>query len=318
MVTYQFIIMKKTVITFLVLGSSLVSHAVERTPDVAEKISPPTVEWKAKITKLSPTKPRVAPKAPRKILVCSLATGFCHKVIPHVKEVMNALSATGAFEVVHSNDVNRFSAESLKEFDAVVLNNTCSKRPHRNLIFDALATQKDLSEKQRMERANVLEKSLIDFVASGKGIMAVHGGIVFLNNSDDFGNMIGGSFVKHPKLQRITLSAVDPKHPLVEAFKGEDFNHTDEPYLFYKAYDDKKFRPLLEMDVSKLDAKAQKAMKGGKRYVSWIKKHGKGRVFYVSPSHQPESYESSRMLQYYLDGLQYVLGDLEVDDSVMK
>ena len=109
--------------------------------------------------------------------------------------------------------------ESLKEFDAVVLNNTCSKRPHRNLIFDSLVNQKDLTEKQRMARANILEKSLIDFVASGKGLMAIHGGVVFLNNSEDFGNMLGGSFVKHPKLQRITLSAVDPKHPLVQAFQ---------------------------------------------------------------------------------------------------
>ena len=67
------------------------------------------------------------------------------------------------------------------------------------------------------------------------------------------------------------------------------------------------------MDVSKLDAKAQKEMKGDRRYVSWIKKHGQGRVFYVSPSHQPESYESGRMLQYYLDGIQYAMGDLKGD-----
>ena len=69
------------------------------------------------------------------------------------------------------------------------------------------------------------------------------------------------------------------------------------------------------MAVAALDERAREVMKGGPRYVSWIKTHGKGRVFYVSPSHQPESYESSRMLQYYLDGIQYALGDLKCDDS---
>lgn len=61
--------------------------------------------------------------------MCSLATGFCHKVIPHVKVVIDQLASTGAFEVVHTDDVNLFDADSLKKFDAVILNNTCSKRP---------------------------------------------------------------------------------------------------------------------------------------------------------------------------------------------
>ena len=56
-------------------------------------------------------------------------------------------------------------------------------------------------------------------------------------------------------------------------------------------------------------------MNGDRRYVSWIKSHGKGRVFYCSPSHRPETYERQSMLQYYLDGIQYALGDLACDDS---
>jgi len=309
---------KYSLITLTLLCSAQLALAVEKTPAPAAKIIPPTAEWKAKVTSLAPVKPRVKPKAPRKILMCSLATGYCHKVIPHVKEVINTLAATGAFEVTHSNDVNLFSAESLKQFDAVILNNTCTKNPTRNLFIDALAKQDGLSDEQKLARAGALEKSLIQFVADGKGLMAVHGAVVFLNNSEDFGNVLGASFRTHPKSQWVTLNTVEPSHPLVKAFKGEAFVHFDEPYYFNKAYAHKDFRPLLEMDVSKLDDKARETMKGDRRYVSWIKKHGKGRVFYVSPSHQPESYQSGRMLQYYLDGIQYVLGDLECDDAVKK
>ena len=45
--------------------------------------------WQAKIAALAPASPRVKPAKPRKVLVCSLATGYCHEVIPHVKVVMD-------------------------------------------------------------------------------------------------------------------------------------------------------------------------------------------------------------------------------------
>jgi hypothetical protein len=37
-------------------------------------------------------------------------------------------------------------------------------------------------------------------------------------------------------------------------------------------------------------------------------------VFYVSPSHNAQSFEDKRLLKFFLDGAQYVLGDLECDD----
>lgn len=306
---------KISVLAPLLLCTGLAALAIETAPKAANKIVPPTPEWNAKIRSLAPAKPRVAPKAPRKILVFSLATGYCHAVIPHVQSVMDVLSGTGAFEVTHSVDIAVFTPESLAKFDAVILNNTCSKGPGRNMFLDVLAKRKDLSEAQRSEQAAALEKSLVDFVAGGKGLVGVHGGVTFLNNSEAFGGMLGGTFQMHPKRQDITITPVDPKHPLVAAFKGEAFKHNDEPYLFKTPYGDKNFRPLLEMDVDALEPKAKTQMGGDRRYVAWIKKHGKGRVLYVSPSHQPESYESARMLQFYLDGIQYVLGDIACDDS---
>ncbi len=245
----------------------------------------------------------------------SLATGYCHEVIPHVKVVIDILAKTGAFEVTHSDDASMLQADKLAQFDAVILNNTCTKQPMRNWFLDVLAMDKTLSAAERMEKASSLEKALLDFVAQGKGVVAIHGGIVFLNESKDFSNMIGGSFVMHPKLEELTLNLVEPNHPLLKAFEGKPFTHLDEPYLFNKAYEDKNFRPLLEIDIESLEPNARERLKGDRRYVSWIKTFGKGRVFYCSPSHRPETYERQSMLQYYLDGIQYALGDLECDDS---
>jgi len=308
--------MKLATVVWILAGLTAIGE--ERTPVPAAKISGPDAAWIEQVAKLAPDKPRVKPKAPRKVLVFSLATGYCHEVIPHVKAVIDTLAKTGAFEVTHSIDISAFSKKSMRQFDAIVLNNTCTKGPGRNMFIDALASREDLSPEKRAAMAAEFEQDLKDFVASGKGLMLVHGAIVFLNASDEFSKMVGGSFVMHPKMQQITLTPVEPGHPLLAAFKGEAFIHHDEPYLFNKAYADKNFRPLLEMDVAKLDADAGKKLAGDRRFVSWIKPHGKGRVFYVSPSHQPESYLSGRMLQFYLDGMQYVLGDLKCDDSPVK
>ena len=53
------------------------------------------------------------------------------------------------------------------------------------------------------------------------------------------------------------------------------------------------------------------------RYISWIKPHGEGRVFYCSPSHNAQSFENPQLLQFMLNGIQYALGDLKCDDSVL-
>jgi type 1 glutamine amidotransferase len=144
--------------------------------------------------------------------------------------------------------------------------------------------------------------------------MLLHGAIVVQNNSRAFSEMTGGSFDYHPKQQRMHVKEVDRKHPLVKAFKGNGFTHVDEPYFFKNAYFEYNFRPLLYIEVDKLED-VRKAVDSNINYVSWIKRHGKGRVFYSSPSHNAQSLDNPELLQFYLDGMQYVVGDLKCDDS---
>lgn len=271
-----------------------------------------TDEWKAAITKLAPSKPTVVPTKQHKVLLFSLMTGFKHWVTPHTSEVVKIIGTkSGAYQIVESNDVRSFTAENLKQFDAVILNNTCSKGPGRNLFVDALG-------EDEKEEAAMLEKNLIDFVSSGKGLIALHGAIVTFNNSEEFGEVLGGAFDFHPRQQEVTATAVDPDHPLVRAFGGKPFVHIDEPYLFNRAYTKKNFRPLMVMDTKKLDCgKNDERVRSDVRYIAWIKKHGKGRVFYCSPSHNAQSFDA-RLMQFMLDGFQYALGDLKCDDSPMK
>jgi len=274
--------------------------------------------WVQKIRDIAPGKPEIQPVKTRKVLMFSRFTGYNHWVVPHTNEVIKVLGEkTGVFDVVISTDIFSFEKQNLKKYDAIILNNNCSKSPRRDLIMDALDEDTNFSEGQKKSKAAELEANLINYVKKGGGLMVVHGAIVMQNNSEPFSEMVGGSFDYHPPQQEVTLELADPDHALLKAFKGKSFVHVDEPYLFNKAYTKKNFRPLLYMDTSKLN-RNKKPFDEKIKYVSWIKKYGKGRVFYVSPSHNAQSFEDARLLKFFLDGIQYVLGDLNCDDSPVQ
>lgn len=307
--------------TLLLAAISAVAAFAEEIPYAKDKITPPTPEWRAKIKELAPAKPTVeAPK--RKLLVFSAITGYYHDVVLHVDCMMEALGEkSGAFDATITRDIESLSPEKLAGFDVLVLNNNCSKDPGRNLFLDVLKSDKKyagMTEAQRLEKAKALEQSVLDFVAKGKGVVVVHGAITIVNGSKEFTEMVGAGFDYHPANQKVWIRTVDPAHPLVAAFRGrEPFVHRDEPYLFNGAYEKLDFRPLLSMDAGKI--KGEKAgLDKMPRYVAWIKPYGRGRVFYCSPGHFPESYESATMLRFLLDGVQYAAGDLKCDDSTPK
>jgi uncharacterized protein len=273
-------------------------------------------KWIKKIRSKAPRKPSYAPDKKPRVLLFSLHTGYYHWVIPHTDEVIKAIAEkSGAFTVVHSKSILSFHKDSLKQYDAVILNNNCSKREKRDLLWDALGN--DIPEDDREKRAAEYEQNLLDFFSGGGGIVAIHGAIVMQNNSQAMSDMMGGSFDYHPPQQKIEVKLVDATHPLVKAFKGKSFLHIDEPYFFNKAYFNYNFRPLMYMEATKLHS-LKNEVKDTIKYVAWIKKYGKGKVFYSSPAHNAQSFEDGKLMKFYLDGIMYVTGNLECDDSPIK
>jgi type 1 glutamine amidotransferase len=319
----------------VLLGSlilSLCPVAAERIPKPGAVPAVPPADWVAKVRELAPGRPTAPPRAPRKVLVFDLYTGFHHNVIPYVNEVLRVLAEkSGAFELTVSGDIETFAPDRLKAFDGVILNNCCSVGGARDMFLDVLQGKiadprhrdlgkayAGLSDDQRKSKAAALEKSLVDHIAAGRGLVGIHGAIVMQNNSAAFSDMLGGSFDYHPRAQELTLYPVDAAHPLLKAFRGEPFIHTDEPYFFSNAYARKNFRPLLQMLASDIQGKQAGKPVDDVLYVSWIKPFGQGRVFYVSPGHFPDTYHSAAMLRFYLDGIQYALGDLPCDDTPLR
>ncbi|NLX98046.1 MAG: ThuA domain-containing protein [Rhodopirellula sp.] len=303
----------------LLLTAALIGAVqAERIPYAKDEISPPTPQWSAIIEANAPSTPTVE-AGRRKLLVFSLRTGYDHKVMPHVDRVVQILGQkSGAFETTVTTDIEALGRENLASYDVLVLNNNCSKGPRRHLLLDELQGNPkygEMTEAGRQAKADALEQSMLDFVHGGKGLVVIHGAPTMLNQSAKFTEMVGAAFDYHPPNQEVTVRTVDESHPLVAAFRGKGpFIHRDEPYCFNGPYSAMQFRPLLSMDVEGLKDPQGRAS-DIVRYVAWIKPYGKGRVFYCSPSHFPESYESATLLAFMLDGIQYAAGDLKCDDK---
>jgi type 1 glutamine amidotransferase len=274
-----------------------------------------TQSWLNKIESMVEGKKRLAPNKKINLLIFSLHTGYNHWTIPHTEEAIKIIALkTGDFNVEVSKDVSVFEKKNLSKYDVIVLNNNCSDRERRDMFWDVIKENKFLEEEQVFDKSKKLEKNLLKHIKRGNGLVVLHGGIVMQNNSLDFSEMLGGSFDFHPLQQDIEVKLFDPGHPLLKSFGGQGFTHYDEPYFFKNAYFDYNFRPLLYMNLDKIKMTRERP-KDMIKYISWIKRYGRGRVFYSSPSHNAQSMDNPKLVNFFLNGLYYAAGELTCDDS---
>ena len=101
------------------------------------------------------------------------------------------------------------------------------------------------------------------------------------------------------------------------AWHGQNFKMHDEFYELAEPYRRSDRRVLMSLDTSDPATAGVTPLhrKDNDFAVSWIKRYGNGRVFYCMFGHIGQPFQNSSVLQYYLDGIQYALGDLAVDDS---
>jgi hypothetical protein len=252
-----------------------------------------------RITEAAPARATVRPKRKRKLLVFNLCRGFRHKSIPWGAKMLEIIGRkSGAFEVVESKDPAVFEAESLRQFDAVCMNNTTRE------LFDKAGNQDEL------------KRNLLEFVRGGKGIVGIHAATDSFYKWPEYGEMMGGYFWGHPWRagDTVTIKLDEPDHPLNAAFGGRSFEVKEEIYQIKDPYSRENLRVLLSLDTEKTDMKKGGIKrKDGDFAVSWIRDYGKGRVFYCSLGHNNHIFWTPAILQHYLDGIQYAMGDLEAD-----
>lgn len=251
---------------------------------------PPSAEELARMRAAAPAQPPAKPTRPRRLLVYTDCRGFVHSAVPYGAAALRILGEqSGAFDAVESQDPEVFRPDSLRGFDAVCLENTTGE-----LFTDP-----------------ALKESLLAFVRAGGGLVGIHAATDCFYEWPEFGQLMGGYFAGHPWNEEVTLKAVEPDHPVTKMFGRQPFEVADEIYQFRDPYSRDHLRVLLVLDPQRTDMhKPGITRRDGDFAVSWVRNYGLGRVFYCSLGHRHEIFWNPTVLQHYLAGIQFALGDL--------
>lgn len=281
----------------LLLALSLAPLSPSLRAEPGHKFAPVTAGEKAAIDAALPKAAADKPVKARKLLVFYRTEGFVHDSIAVAREALRRLGeSSGAYSVVESEDMAVFTPESLAGFDAV-----------------AFVSTTQLAFKEPAQR-----KALLDFVASGKGVVGIHAATDNFPTWPEGQALIGGCFHGHPWTAGDTVAVKldEPEHPLDASFGKQGFLVKDEIYRMKAPYTRDRLRVLLSLDMSrKINERPKAGITGadGDYGISWIRTEGAGRVFYSSLGHNKDIYFTPQILGHFLDGIRYALGDLKAD-----
>ncbi len=259
---------------------------------------------RARVEAAIPAKATAVPLRPRRLLVFGLNVGYGngHPSIPTANTAFTLMGKrTGAFETVLSSDPAVFKRESLQRFDAVFLNNTVG-----NLFADP-----------------ELRRSLLAFVYGGGGLMGVHGTSVAFTRWQERGEedwpefavMLGmrGAFHR-ANTEQAFMRLEEPEHPVLACFGGQGFALQDEFFRPKGTYSRNRNRVLFGFDLERTGLKDEPrdgCYREDQDYaMAWVRQYGRGRIFYTAFGHHPAIFQNPKLLEFYLAGTQFVLGDL--------
>lgn len=211
------------------------------------------------------------------VLIFTKTTGFRHTSIPKgVETVQNLLNQAG-IRSVHSENSHLFQSDSLSAFDAVIF----------------LSTTGDILDENQ-------KQSFQEFIQSGKGFVGIHAASDTEYNWPWYGNLVGGYFSSHPKVQDAEIEVLDQNH-LSTAHLPRIWFHRDEWYDF------KDIRPGLNI-LMNLDEETYEGGKMGKFHpIAWFQEYDGGRSFYTGLGHTEEAFDSMLFQKHILGGIRYVL-----------
>jgi len=143
------------------------------------------------------------------------------------------------------------------------------------------------------------EQALLDYVAGGKGLIPLHCASYCFLNSPKYIELVGAQFQRHGTGTFRTILA-EGDHPILRGFGG--FESWDETYVHTKHN---------EMDRTVLEWRQEGDRK---EPWTWVRTHGKGRVFYTAWGHDQRTWGNPGFQNLVERGIRWAVGD---DPSVV-
>src|SRR6266496_458537 len=153
---------------------------------------------------------------------------YVHKNIADSVKAIKKMGAENGFAIDSSDDPKLFTPENLKQYRALVFSNS------NNEAFENDA-QRDAFRK---------------FIEAGGGYVGIHSASGSERKWPYYWTVAGGSFARHPPLQKFTIRVKDHSNPATKHLP-DSFEWEDECY--FNIYLNPNLHPLLVTDPAKLN-----------------------------------------------------------------
>lgn len=225
--------------------------------------------------------------AQKKVLIYTHnGKGYVHENIAASVEALKKLCKENGYDASSTDDPSFFTDTNLKKFDCIIFSNT------NNEAFD--------TEEQK--------KAFVDYTHRGGGFVGIHSASGSERQWPWFWAMLGGKFVRHPKLQPFKIKVIDKQHPATN-FLGEEWQWEDEFYYLNQLNPQNHI--LLAGELTNLvDEKKDEypgATFGNYFPLSWCHEFEGGRQFYTALGHKAEYYQDEKFLKHLLGGIKWTM-----------
>jgi type 1 glutamine amidotransferase len=253
------------------------------------------------------------PKSPRRLLFYHRSAGFEHSVVKekdgkpcYAETVLRPMCDKHKWELVSTKDGDVFTPDKIASFDAFLFYTTGD-----------LTAEKATDGSQPMTKAG--KEALLEAIKGGKGFVGFHCASDTFHSPGDRGEnqpigqrdayiqMVGGEFIVHGAQQQTTQTIVDPKFPGAESL-GSHFDMHEEWYSLKNFADD--VHVILVNETREMHDKCYERPPFPS---TWIRKHGKGRVFYTSMGHREDVWISRPFQSLVVGGITWAVGDAQAD-----
>ncbi len=251
----------------------------------------------------------------RRVLVYTKnGKGYVHDNIAASVAAIKQLGAANNFAVDVSDDPTVFTDQNLKQYKALVFNNV------NNEIFDneeqKAAFQRYIRGSKRIESPKGAEQggTLWACAPSGGGFVGIHSACGAMRDWPWFWELLGGRFLRHPKLQTFTIKVKDAKD-ISTAHLPAAFQWTDEFYFLDQIPNGRHI--LLAGDLTTLDDPAKEKYPGkqfGDEFpLAWRRTFDGARSWYTALGHKPEHYSDPKLTRHILGGIVWAMGENRSD-----
>jgi type 1 glutamine amidotransferase len=212
------------------------------------------------------------------------------------------------WELVSTKDGDIFTPENIATFDAFLFYTTGD-----------LTAEKATDGSKPMSKEG--KDALLKAIENGKGFVGFHCASDTFHSRgaqnesqppdrrDPFIAMVGGEFIVHGAQQQTTQTIVDPKFPGAEQL-GSHFDMHEEWYSLKNFADD-----LHVILVNETREMHDKCYQRPPFPSTWIRNHGKGRVFYTSMGHREDVWISRPFQDLVVGGITWAVGDAKADTT---